>query len=283
MVCDQQPVEPVRAILEWPSRFAAFPLADFVALPPQCPHPPAAQVSPSPRSPSGEGPAKQLRARSLALWERIAARVPAAALALVLALAAAAARAESIAMADIAEPEEHFSIEKAAELGKDDARIAYASLLDLMTRAYVASDEPAARRYLGWVRANDAPYRSATHGNRYVNNYANPAASTAGYGTPGALMPPGAVIAKDSFTATPNGRRYPGALFLMEKLKPEASPATADWRYVMIMPDGSTFGDSQTSPARMAFCHACHAARADDDYLFFVPAENAALPGAGRP
>jgi hypothetical protein len=194
-----------------------------------------------------------------------------------------AVRADSVTVAEVAEPEEHFSIEKAADLDKDEARIAYSGLLDLMTRAYVASAEPAARRYLGWVRFNDAPYRSATHGNRYVNNYANPAAAAAGYGTPGASMPPGAVIAKDSFTATAKGRRHPGALFLMEKLPADESPVTADWRYVMIMPDGSTFGDSRTNPERMAFCHGCHAARADDDYLFFVPAESAALPAAGRP
>jgi hypothetical protein len=196
-----------------------------------------------------------------------------AVLATLITCCAASARADSIALSETDEPEEHFSIKKAAELGKGEAEIAYVSLRDLMTRAYVASAEPSARRYLDWARVNDAPYRSATHGNRYVNNYANPAATAAGYGRAGAEMPPGAVIAKDSFTATPGGRRFPGALFLMEKLKPEASPKTADWRYVMIMPDGSTFGDSGSNGGRMAFCHACHAARADDDYLFFVPAE----------
>jgi len=195
----------------------------------------------------------------------------------------ASVRADGVAMAETVEPGEHFSIEKAAELAKGDAEDAYHRLLDLMTRAYVASAEPSARRYLGWARSNDAPYRSATHGNRYVNNYANPAAAAAGYGTAGRLMPPGAVIAKDSFTATPKGRLHPGALFLMEKLPAEANPATADWRYVMIMPDGSTFGDSRATPARMAFCHACHAARADDDYLFLVPPESAARPATARP
>lgn len=209
---------------------------------------------------------------------RRCALIPGVVLALAVGWPGAAGRAESVTVAEVAEPEEHFSIEKAGELDKDDARIAYAGLLDLMTRAYVASAEPAARRYLGWVRFNDAPYRSATHGNRYVNNYANPAAAAAGYGKAGALMPPGAVIAKDSFTATPQGRRHPGALFLMEKLATDESPATAGWRYVMIMPDGSTFGDSRTNPARMTFCHSCHAARADDDYLFFVPAEYANGP-----
>lgn len=188
------------------------------------------------------------------------------------------ARADSIAIVESVEPEEHFSIEKAADLDKVQAQKAYRGLLDLMTRAYVASADPSAARYLAWARVNDAPYRSATHGNRYVNNYANAAAAGAGYGKAGAAMPPGAVIAKDSFTATATGRRYPGALFIMEKLRSEESPETADWRYVMIMPDGSTFGDSRTNGARMVFCHACHAARADDDYLFFVPAEYAKAP-----
>lgn len=203
--------------------------------------------------------------------------------ALVVALPAGPVRADSIAIAESAEPEEHFSIEKAAELDKTQAQKAYTGLLDLMTRAYVASADPSARRYLAWTRVNDAPYRSATHGNRYVNNYANAAATEAGYGKAGAAMPAGAVIAKDSFTATATGRRYPGALFIMEKLRSEESPETADWRYVMIMPDGSTFGDSRTNGARMAFCHACHAARANDDYLFFVPAEYAALPAGIDP
>lgn len=197
---------------------------------------------------------------------------------LIMVLPAGPARADSVAIAESVEPEEHFSIEKADELDKTQAQKAYRGLLDLMTRAYVASADPSASRYLAWARVNDAPYRSATHGNRYVNNYANAAATAAGYGKGGAAMPPGAVIAKDSFTATATGRRYPGALFIMEKLRSEESPETADWRYVMIMPDGSTFGDSRTNGARMAFCHACHAARADDDYLFFVPAAYARAP-----
>lgn len=174
-------------------------------------------------------------------------------------------------------PKEHFAITEPAKLSPEDARIAYNSLADKMVHGYIASGDDTARRYRAWTLLNEAPYPSAAHGNRYVNNYANPIAAGAGYGTPGVEMPAGAIIAKDSFTATPGGRLFPGALFIMEKLPAAASPATNDWRYVMIMPDGSTFGDSATEPAsgpeRMAFCHACHAARADDDYLFLVPAK----------
>ncbi|MBL8659926.1 MAG: cytochrome P460 family protein [Rhodospirillales bacterium] len=184
---------------------------------------------------------------------------------------------------DVDVPHEHFAIENAAKLDKGEASAAYKSLIEVMARGYGASAEPAARRYLDWRRFNDAPYPSAAHGNRYVNNYANFKAATAGYGQPGSVMPRGAVIVKDSFTASEAGRFWPGALFIMEKLAHDASPETGDWRYVMIMPDGSTFGDSRLDSPRMTFCHDCHAERAGDDYLFFVPKDAAALPTPKSP
>ena len=65
---------------------------------------------------------------------------------------------------------------------------------------------------------------------------------------------------------------FPGALFVMEKLAGGASPQNADWRYVMIMPDGSLFGDSMGDGAsEMTFCHECHKIEANRDYLYFVP------------
>ncbi len=71
---------------------------------------------------------------------------------------------------------------------------------------------------------------------------------------------------------TKAGKVFPGALFLMEKLAAGASPGTADWRYIMIMPDGSLFGDSAgDTAAQVAYCHDCHAQRAADDFVFFVP------------
>lgn len=189
----------------------------------------------------------------------------------VVALAAFAVPADGKGSNGAEPPKEHFAITESARLSPEDARIAYNSLADKMARGYIASGDATARHYRGWTLLNEAPYASAAHGNRYVNNYANALAARAGYGTPGAEVPAGAVIAKDSFTATPNGRLFPGALFIMEKLA-AASPATDGWRYVMIMPDGSIFGDSAIDPPRMAFCHACHSARAADDYLFRLPA-----------
>ena len=53
------------------------------------------------------------------------------------------------------------------------------------------------------------------------------------------------------------------------------SPAGRDWRYTMIMPDGSLFGTTNgDGSARVEFCVTCHRAAGDDrDHLFFLPQE----------
>ena len=36
-------------------------------------------------------------------------------------------------------------------------------------------------------------------------------------------------------TVTDEGKIYPGAMFVMEKLAQGANPETADWRYIMVL------------------------------------------------
>jgi hypothetical protein len=86
-------------------------------------------------------------------------------------------------------------------------------------------------------------------------------------------MPAGSVLAKDSFVVTPDGRVAVGPLFIMEKLAAGANADTHDWRYAMIMPNGSLFGvTGGKESAGVTFCAECHATMADDqDSLFFVP------------
>ena len=171
-------------------------------------------------------------------------------------------------------PKRHFKIERPANLSAAEALAIYANIADDMARGYAVSRELAAERFRKWRRYNSAPYRSATHGNRYVNNYANAKASRYGKLKSGEQMPPGALLAKDAFTVSANGDVYGGPLFIMEKLGEGASPKTGGWRYVMIMPDGSYFGDSTGDGAeRVEFCNGCHSAVAANDYLFFIPAK----------
>ncbi len=165
----------------------------------------------------------------------------------------------------------HFKIERPANLSPAEALTIYDNIAETMAKAYALSREIAALRFRKWRRYNTAPYRSATHGNRYVNNYAN--ARATGYGglKPGERMPAGTIVAKDSFTVSANGDVYGGPLFVMEKLGAGVSPRTGGWRYVMIMPDGSYFGDSTGENAgRVEFCDSCHRL-AKQDRLYFIP------------
>lgn len=170
------------------------------------------------------------------------------------------------------EDQAHLAIENPAELTPDEARENYKSLARRMARGYSAAQLDPIRNYQNWPVFNTAPYISSTHGQRYVNSYANRMASNYGTLKAGEVLPAGSVLAKDSMTVTDEGNIHPGALFVMIKLGQDASPATADWRYIMVMPDGSLFGDTMGNRAdAVAYCHECHEQVADRDFTFFVP------------
>jgi LysM repeat protein len=145
-------------------------------------------------------------------------------------------------------------------------------------QAAAVPDEVAevAQSYQTWTQVNTTPYVSATHGSRYVNNYPGPEAAEAyrQFEEIGA-MPAGGRIAKDSFTVAPDGRVGVGPLFIMEKMAEGFNEASADWRYAMIMPDGSLFGVTNGPGGQnVQFCAECHAVVADDqDSLYFLPEE----------
>ncbi len=169
-------------------------------------------------------------------------------------------------------PELHITIENPKKLTAAEANDIYRNIIKELSGMYAISDDPTAREFLKWKRYNTSPYLSATHGNRYVNNYANAKASNYAASQQGEAATAGAIFAKDSFTITNEGKVFGGALFLMEKLSPGTSPNTADWRYWMILPDGSLHGDSRgDSPENMKFCHTCHKVVAKKDHLYFVP------------
>ncbi len=47
-----------------------------------------------------------------------------------------------------------------------------------------------------------------------------------------------------------------------------------DWKYTLIMPDGSTWGVTKgKNSSGMQFCIDCHVAAEDYDYLWFLPDE----------
>lgn len=181
-------------------------------------------------------------------------------------------------------PKGHFKVERPADLFPNTAETVYQNIRAEMAAGYALARMPGLRNYLGWRRFNKAPYRSATHGARYVNNYGNRLGDAYGQFEGGGPLPAGAVVVKDSFTATADGGIYPGPMFIMEKMEAGFNPSSGNWRYTMIMPDGSLFGETNgVNSDSVSFCVGCHATQSDNDHLFFLPQEYRLTPlGAGQ-
>ncbi len=169
-------------------------------------------------------------------------------------------------------PGAHMAIKNPARLQTAEINKAYDGLRKKMASGYALAKVAVVKNYQKWKRYNSEPYLSAAHGQRYVNNYANKLAKNYGHLEKGETYPVGAVFAKDTITVTSQKKIFPGGMFIMEKLPKGKSPDTADWRYVMLLPDGSMFGDTTgDDPESVEYCHACHIQKSRQDYVFFVP------------
>ncbi|MCH7693206.1 MAG: cytochrome P460 family protein [Proteobacteria bacterium] len=164
----------------------------------------------------------------------------------------------------------------AAEITPAEARAAYKCLIGEMTASYAKAGLKTVSGYTGWTRVNTSPYQSATHGNRYVNNYADKhAAQRYTKFEKAGLMPAGSVIAKDSFAVRPDGSTAVGPLFVMEKMTAGFSPKTGNWRYTLIMPNGAVIGTTKgKGAASVKFCAECHMSMGEgQDSMTFLPEE----------
>ncbi len=161
------------------------------------------------------------------------------------------------------------------EVPDDEMQALYDCLKPLMLEAYGPGDHAASGEWGDWERFSTMAYVSGTHGGRFVQNHANDVAAEE-YGKYEDVdeIPSGSILAKPSFTMGAGGEAALGPLFLMEKMADGWNADTADWRYAMINADGSTFGvtGGQNSDGMM-FCHECHAAGQEADYLLFMPEE----------
>jgi class 3 adenylate cyclase len=191
-----------------------------------------------------------------------------------------------LAFPEIVRPTRHFKVKNPADLSSSDALTIYDRIADSMAAIYRKSGDARAAAYQGWRRYNVTPYLSATHGERYVNNYANDRATTYDKFENAGTLPQGSILAKDAFEVRSGGDVLTGGLALMEKMAPGFNPKSRDWRYTMVLSDGTIFGTTKGDNAeRVEFCIECHQAAGDEqDHLFFIPEEHRVQilnPGAG--
>ena len=163
----------------------------------------------------------------------------------------------------------------AAEISGAEAKAVYDCLRPELTKAYRKAGLRQVQGYAGWLKVNTHAYQSATHGGRYVNNYAD------NHGDyrykkfeKAGTMPYGSVLAKDSFAVNPDGKVGLGPLFIMEKMKKGFNKGSGDWRYTMVMPNGKVAGMTKGKGMNMKFCAECHAGVApEQDHIWLVPDE----------
>ena len=144
-----------------------------------------------------------------------------------------------------------------------------------MKKAYAKAGIRQVNGYTSWLKINSTFYQSATHGGRYVNNYAD---SHGDYRykkfEKAGVLPFGAVLAKDSFVVRPDGKVSIGPLFIMQKMKKGFNKGSGDWRYSMVLPTGKIAGTTKGKGMSMKFCAECHAGVAPElDHILLVPDE----------
>ncbi len=169
-------------------------------------------------------------------------------------------------------PRRHFRVRNPADLKPGEAKEIYEIIVSALETGYKRSGHPVAETYQEWKRYNTAPYFSVSHGNHYLNNYANSTAEAYGEFEDAGIMPVGSVIAKDSFSITMSRGIVLGPLFVAQKMPPGFNDVTGDWRYSEILPDGTVLGETNGKGAeRVEYCIACHLAAEKQDHLYFIP------------
>ncbi len=169
----------------------------------------------------------------------------------------------------------HMTIADPAALNGARAESVYQAIRLRIERNYRVSGDPVVSAYQSWQRYNTAPYRSSNHGERHVNNFANPIASNYGKYEKLGRMAAGAIIVKDSFVVTESGDVMTGPFFLMEKREAGFNRFSNDWLFMMIRPDGGLVGiTGGEGSENVKFCAECHnKAPAGQDNLFLMPKE----------
>ncbi|MHA3915255.1 cytochrome P460 family protein [Halovulum sp. GXIMD14793] len=143
----------------------------------------------------------------------------------------------------------------------------YACIEAKMLAGYTKKDHAVAQEYRNWTVTATRPAVPGPHGERFLLTFANDIAAEQyiKFEEEGVVMPVGSILVKESFKMR-KGEAKVGPLFIMTKVAEGEAPETNDWVYDAVQPNGKPMGIKQS------FCHDCHAAYEDQDYLGY-PAE----------
>jgi hypothetical protein len=157
-----------------------------------------------------------------------------------------------------------------------------------MVKSYGKSDNTVALEFASYRLYSNQPYVSDTHGGRLVMNYANETGKAYGAYENAGTFPSGSKLAKPSFMVKGNGRAALGPLFIMEKMAAGFNADSDDWRYVMIMPNGSIFGTTNGKGSdKVEFCIGCRVfgpacrATTNDTYSLYGPTLSSSVGRVG--
>jgi hypothetical protein len=162
-----------------------------------------------------------------------------------------------------------------AELTDAQAIEAWDNLVSKMPAIYAKSGLAEAAQFLDWMNVTTQPYQSSTHGERYLMNFANETAKDYAKFEKAGVLPAGSIIAKPTIVGKADGTAEIGPLFMMEKMDKGWNPDSLDWKYSMVMADGSLWGQTKgVNSSGMNFCFECHNAMGSEtDGLTFLDEE----------
>jgi len=173
---------------------------------------------------------------------------------------------------DIDNPRRHFRLRNPKKLESDEANRIYSFIKSALSSGYTASGISIFDNYQSWQRFNTAPYLSSTHGNHYLNNYANEIAKSYGNFEDAGVLPEGSILVKDSFSVTQSREIVLGPMFVMQKMSAGFNEVSGNWKYLQIQPDGTLLGETNGAGLqRVEYCVPCHLARESFDHLYFIP------------
>jgi hypothetical protein len=181
-----------------------------------------------------------------------------------LALTATSAFASDCAAVDV---EDRF------DLDGDQIVALYDCLSEKMATGYGKEGDEVGANFRSWAPTATRPAIQGSHGTRILNTFANDIAAEQylKFEEEGVNMPVGSVLAKESISVSIKKKKArPGPLFIMTKMEAGSIPETNDWLYAGLQPNGKVM------KVKQSFCHDCHEAYEDQDYLAY-PVEEVRL------